>query len=136
MTWHIYRYLATVNHPTDSGGIGISLNQTAGFEPSDKGIFVYLRPECESLGKVIDAGGKIVQGKGPAYTVIVSLAGRKTKDRLLECRGSLEIMYRNLDPDCQHADFPRPPLKRLFRANGNRDRRQCQPLFGVCASTG
>jgi predicted enzyme related to lactoylglutathione lyase len=51
----VRRTLDLVN-PTDSGGIGISLNQTANFEPSDKGIFIYFRSEGDSLEKVIDAG--------------------------------------------------------------------------------
>ena len=45
---------------------GISLNQTANFEPSDKGLFVYL--DCgedltPTLNRVEGAGGKIVTPK-------------------------------------------------------------------------
>ena len=50
----------TINQP------GISLNQTANFEPSDKGTLVYL--DCGEdltghLNRVEAAGGKIVAGK-------------------------------------------------------------------------
>ncbi len=45
---------------------GISLNQTANFEPSDKGLYVYL--DCgedltPTLNRVEGAGGKIAVGK-------------------------------------------------------------------------
>jgi uncharacterized protein len=45
---------------------GISLNQTANFEPSDKGVFVYLdagEDLTEHLNRVEPAGGKVVEGK-------------------------------------------------------------------------
>ena len=57
------RRTLTLFSPTDSGGIGISLNETADFEPSDTGIYVYFRSGGDSLEKVTDAGGKIVQGR-------------------------------------------------------------------------
>jgi predicted enzyme related to lactoylglutathione lyase len=45
---------------------GISLNQTAGFTPSDKGVYVYFQlsgTDSNPLLKVEEAGGKIVQEK-------------------------------------------------------------------------
>ncbi|MGO8950093.1 MAG: VOC family protein [Ktedonobacterales bacterium] len=57
------RRTLTLFNPTESGAIGISLNQIAGFEPSDKGVFIYFRSEGDALEKVTSAGGKIVQDK-------------------------------------------------------------------------
>ncbi|MBC7812883.1 MAG: VOC family protein [Burkholderiales bacterium] len=54
------------------GKSGISLNQTANFEPCDKGVLVYLDTGddlTEHLSRVEPSGGKIVAGKasmGPA----------------------------------------------------------------------
>lgn len=51
---------------SDAGEAGVSLNQTANFEPSDKGIFVYFNAGEDLTGhlnRVEGAGGKIVQGK-------------------------------------------------------------------------
>ncbi|MBK8026204.1 MAG: VOC family protein [Chloroflexi bacterium] len=49
-----------------SGGPGFSLNQTANFEPGDRGIYVYI--DCgadlsEHLGRIEPAGGIVVTGK-------------------------------------------------------------------------
>ncbi len=56
------RRTLTLFNPTE-GGMGISLNQNAGFEPSDKGVYVYFRSEGDTLEKVTAAGGKVVQDK-------------------------------------------------------------------------
>lgn len=45
---------------------GISLNQTANFTPSDKGVYIYIDCGSEStsyLPKVEAAGGKVIQGE-------------------------------------------------------------------------
>jgi uncharacterized protein len=58
---------------------GISLNQTANFEPGDKGVLVYLHVGDDSaplLSRVEAAGGKIVEGKtlmgGAGYYAIIN----------------------------------------------------------------
>jgi len=51
---------------SQDGKAGISLNQTKDFEPSDKGVYVYLNAGAdlsEHLLRVEPAGGKIVTGK-------------------------------------------------------------------------
>lgn len=51
---------------TEAGLPGVSINLTKNFEPSDKGILVYLLAGddlSETLGRVEGAGGKIVEGK-------------------------------------------------------------------------
>lgn len=63
--WKIRR-TTTLYFDPDSNQPGISLNQTANFEPSDKGIFVYF--DCAEdltsyLNRVEPAGGKIMTGK-------------------------------------------------------------------------
>jgi hypothetical protein len=66
------RRTTTLVNPS-SGGAGISLNQTQNFEPSDKGVLVYLFAGGDDLtpelNRVVPAGGKIVEPKtsmGPA----------------------------------------------------------------------
>ena len=52
----------------EDGSPGISLNQTANFEPGDKGNLVYLHVGDDSaplLARVESAGGKIVENKTP-----------------------------------------------------------------------
>lgn len=60
------RKTATLTN-TQATGTGFSLNQTANFEPSDKGPLAYLMSENDdmsaSLTKVEPAGGKIIEGK-------------------------------------------------------------------------
>lgn len=60
------RRTATLFGGDTQGKSGISLNQTANFEPCDKGVFIYLDAGEEltpALDKVIAAGGKIIAGK-------------------------------------------------------------------------
>lgn len=45
---------------------GISLNQTANFFPSDKGVYVYFQANADAgnpLDRVVAAGGKLIQEK-------------------------------------------------------------------------
>ena len=52
---------------TDKFGVGVSLNQTANFEPSDKGPLVYVWAEDDdmeaAIAKVEPAGGKTLTPK-------------------------------------------------------------------------
>lgn len=60
------RRTATLFGGDTQGKSGISLNQTDNFEPSDKGVFVYLdagEDLTPALDKVVPAGGKIIAGK-------------------------------------------------------------------------
>jgi uncharacterized protein len=65
------------------GGVGVSLNQTANFEPSDKGIYVYLDAGDAIdtvLPKVAPAGGKaltdkISMGEAGFYATILDTEG-------------------------------------------------------------
>jgi uncharacterized protein len=57
----VRRTLTLVN-PGENGA-GISLNQTANFEPSASGTLVYLQTDGGALDKISAAGGKIVQEK-------------------------------------------------------------------------
>lgn len=60
------RRTTTLTNTTEGGGVGISLNQTANFEPSNKGPLVYLSTNEDIpgyLARVEAAGGKIVEGK-------------------------------------------------------------------------
>jgi len=56
------RRTITLVNPGESGP-GVSLNQTANFEPSSSGTLVYLQTDSDALGRVSGAGGKIVQDK-------------------------------------------------------------------------
>jgi uncharacterized protein len=50
--------------PTPEGGAGVSLNQTANFEPSDRGVLVYMAVEGDLatyLGRAEAAGGAVVE---------------------------------------------------------------------------
>jgi predicted enzyme related to lactoylglutathione lyase len=63
--WGVRRTLTLYFDP-DSNQPGISLNQTANFEPSDKGVFMYF--DCGEdltpfLNRVEPAGGKITTGR-------------------------------------------------------------------------
>ena len=61
------RKTATIAEYTESHPLGISLNQTSNFEPSDKGAYVYLTAGDDdlsaTLAKVEAAGGKALTGK-------------------------------------------------------------------------
>jgi uncharacterized protein len=60
------RRTAVLVDNTQTGGAGISLDQTSNFEPSDKGTLVYLDAGAdltEHLGRVEAAGGKIIEQK-------------------------------------------------------------------------
>jgi uncharacterized protein len=60
------RRTTTLVNTTEQGGAGISLNQTANFEPSNKGTLVYLdagEDLTHHLQRVETAGGKIIEGK-------------------------------------------------------------------------
>jgi predicted enzyme related to lactoylglutathione lyase len=61
------RKTATILNMSETQPIGISLNQTANFEPSDKGAYVYLTNGDDDLSgmlaKVEGAGGKALTGK-------------------------------------------------------------------------
>jgi uncharacterized protein len=52
--------------PHDSGGVGVSINQTSNFPPGDQGPLVYLNAGEEltpMLNRVEGAGGKVVTPK-------------------------------------------------------------------------
>lgn len=57
------RRTVTLVNTSPEGGVGISLNQTANFEPSGKGTLVYFQVEGEALERVETAGGNIIQAK-------------------------------------------------------------------------
>ena len=60
------RSTTTLFQNPQSGGPGLSLNQTANFKPSDKGPLIYLSTGDDlnlTLSKVEAAGGKIVETK-------------------------------------------------------------------------
>jgi predicted enzyme related to lactoylglutathione lyase len=60
------RSVAVVYDQTASGGVGISLNQTAGFQPGDRGPLVYLKRGDAldtTIARIADAGGAVVEGK-------------------------------------------------------------------------
>jgi predicted enzyme related to lactoylglutathione lyase len=60
------RRTTTLVNTTEQGGVGLSLNQTANFEPSDKGVLVYLdagEDLTHHLQRAETAGGKIIEGK-------------------------------------------------------------------------
>jgi hypothetical protein len=60
------RRTTTLVNTTEGGRAGISLNQTANFEPSDKGAFVYIdagEALPAYLERVAAAGGTVVEGK-------------------------------------------------------------------------
>lgn len=60
------RRTTTLFSGSAEGSPGISLNQTKNFEPSDKGIFIYLdagEDLTHHLSRIEPAGGKIVEPK-------------------------------------------------------------------------
>lgn len=60
------RTTTTLTDTSGGGGIGISLNQTDHFEPSDKGVLVYLNTGedlTDHLNRIEPAGGKVVEPK-------------------------------------------------------------------------
>ena len=61
------RKTATIANMSETNPVGISLNQSANFEPSDKGAYVYLTTGDDdlsaALAKVEGAGGKSLTGK-------------------------------------------------------------------------
>jgi predicted enzyme related to lactoylglutathione lyase len=57
------RRTITLASPSGEGGMGISLNQTAGFLPSDRGPLVYLSADGDALERVESAGGRVLEGK-------------------------------------------------------------------------
>ncbi len=61
------RKIATIAQMSEDNPVGISLNQTANFEPSDKGAYVYLSTGDDdlsaALAKVEGAGGKALTEK-------------------------------------------------------------------------
>jgi hypothetical protein len=74
---------------TQANGPGISLNQTANFEPSNKGIFVYLdtgEDFTPMAGRVEPAGGKIVDAK-------TYMEGAGYYSSFLDTEGNLLALY-------------------------------------------
>ena len=74
----------TVNlaNPSAEGGVGISLNQCAGFLPSEKGPLVYLGADGDALERVEASGGKIFEGKtsmgdAGSYALILDSEGNQ-----------------------------------------------------------
>jgi predicted enzyme related to lactoylglutathione lyase len=57
------RRTVTLANPSGEGAVGISLNQTAAFLPSDKGPLVYLGAAGDALERVEASGGKVLEGK-------------------------------------------------------------------------
>ncbi|MBL8134695.1 MAG: VOC family protein [Anaerolineae bacterium] len=60
------RRTATLFGDGDAGGPGFSLNQTTNFEPSDKGMYIYIncgQDLTEALSRVAGAGGTVVTEK-------------------------------------------------------------------------
>ena len=80
------RRTLTLIDPSESSSVGISLNQTAGFEPSDRGVLVYLQPSGDILDKVSAAGGKVVQEK-------TSMGESGTYATILDTEGNLLAVY-------------------------------------------
>jgi uncharacterized protein len=76
------RRTITLANPSAEGGVGISLNQTAGFQPSDKGSLVYLGAAEDALDRVEASGGKILEGKtsmgdAGSYALILDSEGNQ-----------------------------------------------------------
>jgi predicted enzyme related to lactoylglutathione lyase len=76
------RRTVTLASPSAEGGVGISLNQTAAFLPSDKGPLVYLEAPGEALDRVEASGGKILEGKSSmgdagSYALILDSEGNQ-----------------------------------------------------------
>jgi len=58
---HVYRF-----NPKVEGGPGLSVNQVANFEPSNKGALIYLQVDGgieSALQRATDNGGKVLEGK-------------------------------------------------------------------------
>jgi uncharacterized protein len=74
---------------TEGNGVGISLNQTANFEPSDKGILVYLdtgEDLADHLNRVEPAGGQVVESK-------TSMGGAGWYATVKDTEGNLFALY-------------------------------------------
>lgn len=73
----------TLVNPAQPGEVGVSLNQTKNFEPSNKGPLVYFEPGddlIDSLKRVEQSGGKIVEPQTPMggaghYAIITDSEG-------------------------------------------------------------
>ncbi len=79
----------TINGGTGEGAPGISLNQTANFEPSDKGVLVYLytgEDINDILPRVEPAGGKVTSGK-------TSMGGTGNLALVLDTEGNTLALY-------------------------------------------
>jgi hypothetical protein len=77
------RRVSVLVNPPDDTQVGISLNQTRNFEPSDKGALAYLAAEKgidETLKRVQAAGGRVVEpktsmGGGYSYATFLDTEG-------------------------------------------------------------
>lgn len=76
------RRTTTLTSSSDDGSPGISLNQTSNFEPSDKGVLVYLDAGNINamLPRVEPAGGKVTtpktsMGQAGNYALILDTEG-------------------------------------------------------------
>jgi predicted enzyme related to lactoylglutathione lyase len=73
------------------GNPGISINQTANFEPGDKGVLVYLHVGEDSaplLARVAAAGGKIAENK-------TSMGATGYYATILDTEGNILCLYSN-----------------------------------------
>lgn len=84
------RRTTTLYGGSQEGLAGISLNQTKNFEPSDKGVLVYLATGGEDLttelSRVEGAGGKIVERK-------TSMGAAGNYATILDTEGNLLALY-------------------------------------------
>jgi uncharacterized protein len=76
------RRTLTLANPSAEGGVGVSLNHTAGFLPSDKGPLVYLGADGDAIARVEASGGKILGGKtsmgdAGSYALILDSEGNQ-----------------------------------------------------------
>jgi predicted enzyme related to lactoylglutathione lyase len=76
------RRTLTLTNPSAEGGVGISLNQTAGFLPSDRGPLIYVGAHADALEQVEASGGKVVEGKtamgdAGSYALILDSEGNQ-----------------------------------------------------------
>lgn len=77
------RRTTTLSNTGEDGAPGIALNQTANFEPSDKGVLIYVDAGGsinETLPRVEPAGGKVVtpktsMGQAGNYALILDTEG-------------------------------------------------------------
>jgi uncharacterized protein len=83
------RRTATLFNGSAEGVAGISLDQTRNFEPSDKGVLVYMdagEDSTEHLRRVEAAGGKVVEPQ-------TSMGGAGNYATILDTEGNMLALY-------------------------------------------